>query len=62
MTEVSKLLEKITDLIVIIIRIVGLMAGCMFLIFVRIYRISLFFQSVHLGSEVACGDSKGISN
>ena len=42
MTEVGNLLGKITDPMVIIIRVVGLMAGCFF-IFVRIYRISLFF-------------------
>ena len=35
----------------------------MFLIFVRIYRIPRFFQSVHLGFQVAsCGSSRGASN
>ena len=39
MTEMGNLLEKITDPMVIIIRVVGLMAGCFF-IFVRIYMIT----------------------
>jgi hypothetical protein len=37
--------------------------GEMFLIFMRICRISLFFYTVHIGSYVAsCEASKGASN
>ena len=41
MTEVCNLLEKIIDPMVIIITVVGLIAGCFFM---RIYRFLYFFK------------------
>ena len=42
MTEVGNLIEMITNLMIIMIRVVHI-DGQMFLIFVRIFRTSLFF-------------------
>ena len=62
MTDVGNLLEKITNPMTIIIRVVVLITGYFF-IFVRTFRTSQFFQSVHLGSLVASREgSKGASN
>jgi len=45
----EQVLENIIDPMVMMIRLCQI-NGWMFLIFVRIFRISLFFQSVHLES------------
>ena len=47
----GNLLEKITDPITTMVRVVG-GDGRIFLIFVRIFRISLLFKNVYLGSYV----------